>query len=143
MSQKNYNLEIDDGSVTFTINNNENKKIKVYPTDFNIIKRMKTAEKEMNKALDDYANSPDTEDTEDEVDTLNSIINNCINKIFAYDVSSVVFGEISPLTISDGKFYCQKFLEAIMPIISNIIEDEAEKTKKSIKKYTANKADLK
>ena len=143
MSQKNYNIAIDDGSVTFTINNDKNKKIKVYPTDFNIIKRMETAKKEMSKALEDYANSPDTTDTGDEVDALNSIINNCINKIFAYDVSSVVFGEISPLTISGGKFYCQKFLEAIMPIISNIIEDEAEKTKKNIKKYTANKADLK
>ena len=140
---KNLNINIDDGSKTFTINNDPAKTIKIFPTDFNIIKRLKQAQKQMNDALKQYTETPPSDNEEDDIEKLNNIISEAINHIFAYDVSKAVFGDISPLALANGKFYCERFLEGVIPVITEIIEEETKKTEKNIKKYTANKAVLK
>lgn len=98
--------------------------------------------------IDDYENLTDEQKQEfiKHIDFMTSVLQdtrdivcNEINKVFASDVSSVVFKYCSPLAVINGEFMVVQFLNAIAPEIKKYIDKankEAEKKKqKHIGKY--------
>ena len=60
------------------------------------------------------------------------------NDIFNYDVSTAVFGETSAMANINGVPFIEVFLNAMIPVIQNSIEEQSSTVKKrnsNIKKY--------
>ena len=63
-----------------------------------------------------------------------------LNYVFDYDVSSVIFGNASCLTVTaKGEYYFENFLNAIMPIIEKTFDVRLKKLNMRVKSYTNRK----
>ena len=133
------NLKINLGYKEYTINDDENAKIRINTTDFGLIDRLN---KMRNKAGDIVAELEEIKQSEDEEIILSAItisdekIRALIDEVFGEGTSNNVFGGINCLSLAGGQPVALNFLDAIMPVIQADIEKEQKASDKRIKKYT-------
>lgn len=67
-----------------------------------------------------------------------SLIYEQIDTLFNAKVSEVIFQGASPLTIcEDGEYYIEKVLGALLPLVTERIENNSNKALERTSKYTA------
>lgn len=131
------NIKFENGMKSFVINGDENKVIYFNPNDFNILKRIDTAVKNIEEISKKY------EQAQINNDSVMTMFSQCdkeireqINFVFGNDVCTVAFGNSNCLSFAGGKPICMNFLDAVVPILKSEIKAEQEKSKKNIEKYT-------
>lgn len=139
------NFNLDEGYKEFTINNDPSRIIRFNPADYGIIERINEAYKEierMSKIKEDIELRADGTPIEEfsklaaVVTEVSDTIKKQINYIFNADVSDMVFGKQSPLSLIKGMPLYERFLEAVLPEIKKEIEAERKASEKRIEKYT-------
>lgn len=145
------NISFNDGYKEYTINNNETKVIRFNPSDFNIIDRVAKSLNAIQNISEDMQkhdfelNSDGTvdADTISDLEYAGKIISDCdkrikeqINYILGNEVSDVVFGNHSCLSLVGGKPLYERFLDAVVPIIKKDVETAQKASQKRIEKYT-------
>lgn len=140
MSEKNFDLNLDDGRKKIYINKEkygEDRVIYINPSDINIFTRFSKAEKEIDKFLEEQQNK-DLNENEDFLACLeeaDKYVRKQIDYIFDYNVSDVVFGEIFTTAEVNGQPYIKVFMESILPIIEKSMKTYSNKLEKNISKY--------
>ena len=137
------NINLDEGLEEIMINGDENRIIRFNPNDYNILIRADEAENNIIEKLKPLGeikvNADGTADTENLTEQLKAIdkaVKEEINYIFNSNVSDVIFGNTSTLTSSNGEFLVEKFIKAVMPIVTERIESEARASDKRMSKHT-------
>lgn len=135
------NLNVPDGRTTIYINGDKEKPVRINLYDESVFIRAKKAMEEIESITVQADEGMDVLMKIDEADRISNEVKRWINYIFDYDVSSVVFGNFSPMTIvtKSGKTYFQVFLDAIMPKISEAQKKSIDAQRKRVDKYTAKK----
>lgn len=122
-------IVFDDGYREYAINGDETRVIRINPTDFGIVKRMKAAE----EALAAMA----IEHSEDGIEELDRVVREQLDSVFGEGTAQTVFGNVNCTSLAGGKTLYQNFLEAFSPIIKADIEAEKKKSDARVKKYTS------
>lgn len=150
-------LNIPDGRKEFYINGDESRVIRVNLNDDNIVTRARKAMRVLEKLADSVEGfkSENDDDFLDLLEHLDEEARKEINRVFEYDVSTPVFGGISPFAVVNdkGQVYVEAFLNAIMPKIEedrqkHLAEIHAQakasraRTDKYTKKYEQQEADV-
>jgi len=139
------NLNFDDGFKEFSINGDKERVIRFNPSDFGILERIEKANKAINEAtkgnedLDLKADGTAAEELSRSVNIVKGIsdtIKNQIDYIFDSPVSSIVFGNQSPLSMVKGVPFFERFLDAVTPVIKKEITAEQGASQKRMQKYT-------
>lgn len=145
-------IKFDEGYKEYDINGDSTRIIRVDTADYGLIERFEEAERRIKAQLDKYKDvkiKPDgSADMSDEaackaVAELSRTIRKAMDYIFDYEVSSVVFGNRSPLSTRKGVPLYERFMNAMMPIIQADIEAEAKASNKRIQKYTKQANEIK
>lgn len=139
------NISFESDAIPFTINNNKEKIIYLNPTDTNIVTRYRDADKAIKAKVDalDIEIAPDgTANTDNEtaiqaLKDLDCFIKKQIDYIFDADVSAVVFGQQSCLSLRGGRPMYERFLEAAIDVLTKHMEHQAELGQDRIRKYTS------
>lgn len=140
----NLNFNYDDGVKTYTINNDENRVVRVNMSDIDFIRRMYKLLPEMERELNAIAPSkPDDdgqytiEETFRIVDEFTAIVNKYTDKIFGYECHDVIFGKYCcPASVAiNGEFIAVNFLTALAEFISKDIEKANKAQANKIKQY--------
>lgn len=139
------NLNFDDGYKEFSINGDDSRVIRFNPADFSIIERIKAAYDEIDKATkieNDIELKADGTPIEqlgqasEIVKGINDTIKKQVDYIFNSEVSGMVFGNQSPLSMVKGMPLYERFLNTVVPVIKKEIKAEQEASQKRISKYT-------
>lgn len=138
-------LNFNDGYKEYSINGDESKIIRVNLSDFSIIERIKTAYDEIeiatttNEEVDlktDGTPVSELDKAAEIVKGINDTIKRQIDYIFNSEVSAMVFGNQSPLSMVGGIPLYERFLMSVTPVIQAEIMAEQKASQKRINKYT-------
>lgn len=139
------NLDLGEEYVELTINNDENRIIRIDLNDVGIIERLN----ESYQKIDEFQKSH--KDIEMKVDgtpvdglaqsakilkSFRNLIEEQINYILDADVSNIVFGNKNPLSTVKGAYLWERFLNALKPYVEKVAKKEREESQKRISKYT-------
>lgn len=132
-------LNFETGYKEYCINDDESKIIHINTTDFAILDRIKKAMSNIDSISKEYENvePKNDEDTNILFVSADKKIKEQIDYIFNSDVSSVVFGNTSCMSLTGGQPIFMNFLNAIIPIIHFDIEKEINNQNKKVAKYTS------
>lgn len=138
------NLDLGEEYVELTINNDENRVIKVDLSDFGMIERLN----ESYKKIDEFQNShkdikinPDgtaadkLNESAEILKAFNTLVREQIDYILDSKVSDIVFGNKNPLSTVKGVPLYERFLNALKPYIEKIAKREKEESDKRVQKY--------
>lgn len=141
------NISFDDGFREFTINNDVNRVIRFNPSDFSILERFNTAQKKIEEAYDginedvkinnDGSPGDELEETAELIKKVNTLINEQVDYIFDSKVSSVAFGNQSPISMVKGVPLFERFIKAAQIYIEKEVMTEQKASQKRISKYTS------
>lgn len=117
--------------------------IEIHPGDIELPKRLQKAE----RAISEYAstklrkiNTKNIDETFEILEATDNFIKEQINYIFGYDISSIIFGSSSSISITiDGEYYFECFLNAIIPILEKEYKQRIKKLDLRVKSYTNQK----
>lgn len=131
------NINFNNGFKEYTINNDENKKIRFNPSDFGMLGRIERATNEIEKIGKKYEDI----DVKDEnaaalIDECDKEIRKQINFIFNNDICSTLFGTSNCVSLCGGQPVYMNFMDAVLPVLQKDIEAEKKKSDEKIKKYT-------
>lgn len=138
------NLDLGEEYIELTINNDENRVIRVDLSDFGMIERLNESYKkidEFQKNHKDIKINPDgtAEDKLDEsaeiLKAFNTLIREQIDYILDSKVSDIAFGNKNPLSTVKGVPLYERFLNALKPYIQKIMEKEKKESNKRVEKY--------
>lgn len=139
------NLDLGEEYVELTINNDENRVIRIDLTDFGMIERLNDSYKKIdefqNNHKDIKINSDGTatdrlNESAEILKAFNILIREQIDYILDSKVSDIVFGNKNPLSTVKGVPLYERFLNALKPYIEKIAKKENEESQKRISKYT-------
>lgn len=108
-------------------------------SDTNMVKRADVAKENILAYIDEATKIADQETDAKAIDMITEIdtkIKEELNKLFNYDVSSVVFADTNCLSTSKGVTAVELFLEAISPVIEKEFEQETQAASSRVSKYT-------
>lgn len=121
-------------------NDNELGVIRIDTTDFGFYNRTEEAGKRINEILKRFEamckTDMTTEQRFEKLAEFDKEVKAELNKMFDYDVSSVVFGNKNCLSFGNGELFIKRFLGAVIPIIKKDVEKEQKITKQKMAKYT-------
>jgi hypothetical protein len=106
------------------------------PKDYNLAVRIKDGMEKIKEICSIEYDNMNNEESLDLYKKCESDLREEINKIFDYDVSSVLFQNMSSLSSSKGKLFIEQFLEGVSPVIIDEIQKEQKASEKRISKYT-------
>lgn len=133
------NINFEDGYKEFTINNDPERTIRFNPSDIAIVERFHEASRALEKLIAESGekekNVEMKEDTVEAIGKLDKAIREQIDYIFNQPVSETVFGKQSPMAPVGGKMLFERFLEAVLPVITTHIQDEKKASAERIGKY--------
>lgn len=139
------NLDLGEEYVELTINNDENRVIRIDLNDFGMIERLSDSYKKIDEFQDNHKdikiNSDGTatdrlNESAEILKAFNNLIREQIDYILDSKVSDIVFGNKNPLSTVKGVPLYERFLNALKPYIEKIAKKENEESKKRISKYT-------
>ncbi len=122
-------IRFDDGFHEYAINGDETRVIRVNPSDFGILARLKVAEESMKDIK--------IENTPEGIAEFDRLAREQIDKVFGEGTAQIVFGRTNCASMAGGKPIYINFLEAFAPIIKADVEAEKKKSDANIKKYTS------
>lgn len=71
---------------------------------------------------------------------IDSFIKSKVNFIFGYDISAIVFGIASSVSVTrNGDYYFDSFLNSVLPLVEREYQVRIQATNERIKKYTDRK----
>lgn len=147
-------LSFDDGYKELEINGDPDRIIKINPADMGFLKRLADFDKlvdnlkakygdidldAVSKVKDIDKNNPDFEkirEAAENVNKLENAVRELIDDLFGYDISSVIFGSDSCLSLAGGQPIFLNFIDSIVAYINSETKKEADKSKEKISKYT-------
>lgn len=139
-------LQINTGAKNYEIEDEKTGKllgvITIYPNDINIAKRIEVAEKNI-IALVNEAEVLANDDTKKEEDIIKSIyeldvkVKKELDIMFNSDVSETVFKGLNCFNLNNGKYFIERFLEMILPVITKELEASAKASNNRIDKYSS------
>lgn len=125
------NIIFEDGYKEFMINNDPDRTIRFNPSDVGIAERFREAY----KAIDRLVQEKREGDTVELIREMDEGIKEQIDFIFNQPVSEKVFGGQSPMAPVAGKMLFERFLEAVLPVITESIGKEKKASSERIGKY--------
>lgn len=137
-------IKLDDGYKEYAINGDENRILRINPTDITIIPKMEASLDKLRKELEGIEGikiSPtgnaleDGKNSAEVVRRVNKAMRDNFDEIFYPGAADIVFGAQSPLALSNGKTIYENFMESFIKTIKPVIESEAKKREKHISKY--------
>lgn len=139
-------LKIDTGAKNYEIEDEKTGKIlgtiTIYPNDFNIGKRIQDAEKSITSLVDEaelIAND-ETKSNEDKTNYIYELdckIKEQLDYMFNSNVSETVFKGLNCLNLNNGKYFIERFLEMIVPVITKELEASTKASNNRIDKYSS------
>ena len=138
------NLDLGEEYVELTINNDENRVIKIDLSDLGILERISESYKKIeefqnaHKDIEIKADGTVADGLLQSAEVLQSfreLINEQIDYILDSKVSNIVFGNKNPLSTVKGIPLYERFLNALKPYINEIAKREEKESKKKIEKY--------
>ena len=138
------NLDLGEEYVELTINNDEDRKIRVDLSDFGMIERLNESYKkidEFQNSHNDVKISPDgtaadkLNESAEILKAFNTLVREQIDYILDSKVSDIVFGNKNPLSTVKGVPLYERFLNALKPYIEKIAKREKEESDKRVQKY--------
>lgn len=109
-------INFDEGYKTYAVNGDESRIIKIRISDFNLLKRVKSAMTEIESLKEKYSGKPD----KNAMIEFDSSVREIIDKAFDSDVCANAFGSANICTVvNDGKLLFESFFEAFMPILKS------------------------
>lgn len=121
------------GIKEYNFEDDENAVIRVNTRDANLIVRIEESKKVFKKLAAELRNSK--EPVANQLEMIDKAVRNQLNYMFGSDVSSVVFANFSSVSIYDGDFAFNRFLDAILPEIEKDISEEQEKFMRNTEPY--------
>ncbi len=141
------NINFDDGHIDLSINDDENRVIRIYPSDIALVERFNDAinniEDRIKSLTEDVEINQSGEPLEGLEESAQIIretrqyINEQIDYIFDSPVSKIVFGNQSPISSPGGVFLIERFLNAVSPVINKTLQADVKAREARIKKYTS------
>ena len=111
--------------------------IEIDPADIGIVKRAEDAKRRIMAQLEAAkAIDPKAKDFGDKITRIDEEIKAALNDMFAYDISSVVFGQAHTLSTHKGVTFVERFLDAVVPVIENNFDTESAAMSKRMSQYT-------
>lgn len=111
--------------------------IEIDPADVGIVKRAEDAKQRIMAQIDVMKGiDPKAKDFADKVAGIDKEIKAALNDMFAYDVSSVVFGDTHALSTHNGVTLIERFLDAVTPVIEKNFDKESAAMTKRMSQYT-------
>ena len=111
--------------------------IEIDPADVGIVKRAEDAKQRIMAQIDVMKGiDPKAKDFADKVAGIDEEIKAALNDMFAYDVSSVVFGDTHALSTHNGVTLIERFLDAVTPVIEKNFDKESAAMTKRMSQYT-------
>lgn len=138
------NLDLGEEYVELTINNDEDRVIRVDLSDFGMIERLNESYKkieEFQKSHNDVKINPDgtaadkLNESAEILKAFNALVREQIDYILDSKVSDIVFGNKNPLSTVKGVPLYERFLNALRPYIEKIAKREKEESDKRVQKY--------
>lgn len=137
------NINFDDGIQEITINNDNNRILRVNVRDIGILDRVqrvadnfqekiKTLGDELTITSDGEATVPEIAEA---VRRMNQEMRTEFDNIFYEGASEIVFGKQNPLSMSNGNTIFNNFMTAFAEYIKPFIEKETKQMQKNIEKY--------
>lgn len=129
-----YKIKIEDGRIPITIDNERGEELGVVyinPNDFNILNRLDEV-----KAKISAISIGADEITGEKIKNVDIAIREQINYLFDYNVADVVFKKQHSLSTYNGITFIERLLNALTPVIRDIMQKETEKSEKRMSKYT-------
>lgn len=139
-------LKINTGAKNYEIEDEKTGKIlgtiTIYPNDFNLGKRIKDAEKNIFALVSEaetIANdeAKNNEDIANDIYELDCKIKEQLDYMFNSNVSETVFKGLNCLNLNNGKYFAERFLEMIVPVITKELEASTKASNNRINKYTS------
>lgn len=138
-------LQINTGAKTYEIEDENGKLlggITIYPSDFNLGKRVKDAKSNiltLVKTAEQIANdeTKSEEDIADDIYELDFKIKEQLDYMFNSNVSETVFKGLNCLNLNKGKYFAERFLEMMVPVITKELEASAKASYNRIDKYSS------
>lgn len=138
------NLDLGEEYVELTINNDQNRVIKIDLTDIGMLERVNESYKKIEEFQNNHSNieiksdgSPvdDLAQSAEVLKNFRDLITEQIDYILDSEVSNIVFGNKNPLSTVKGVPLYERFLSALKPYIDEIAKREQKESKKKIEKY--------
>lgn len=136
-------LNFDEGYKELAINGDETRILKINLADSNLIIRFhdaaKSLEELMNNAKGIVLNNDGSAKEESQIETLKELTNTVREKIdYALNTNAceIAFGNQSPLSLVNGRYLFEGFLDALKPFLEEEMKKQAKLSKKRIEKYT-------
>lgn len=115
--------------------------IRIDPKDFNMYERVEIAGKNIEELMNAAIKIADGDGAdlikETRIVELDEKIKEQLNYLFDYDVSSVIFGNKNCLNLNHSVPFIQRFLDMIIPVVKNVVEEEQKESSERVKKYTS------
>lgn len=136
-------IKIETGLKTYDIedeNGNIRGQISFNPSDVNFFKRSQITKEKINELLvraGEIKHDLDQEELTRQLDQIDNEIKEQVNKLFDDEnASRVVFGNQNCLNTLCGVSFVERFLIAFVPVIQKAFNEETQKSKERISKYT-------
>lgn len=141
-------LVVDDGSVTETIRNQQGQKVGEFtfrPSDIGIIDRYNESISKFGDVvapLENVGLNPDGTPRKDDaadfelLSKIKADICEMVDYIFGGNISEGFFGTMHPLSVINGRLYCENVLDALGNYIAAVFATETKKIDKRVSRYT-------
>lgn len=139
-------LQINTGAKNYEIEDEKTGKllgvITIYPNDINIAKRIEAAEKNI-IALVNEAELLANDESMNEDDIIKNIyeldtkVKKELDAMFNSKVSETVFKGLNCFNLNNGKYFIERFLEMILPVITKELEASVKASNNRIDKYAS------
>lgn len=139
-------LQINTGAKNYEIEDEKTGKllgvITIYPNDINIAERMEAAKKNI-IALVNEAELLANDETKNDDDIIKSIyeldakVKKELDVMFNSNVSETVFNGLNCFNLNNGKYFVERFLEMILPVIQHELEASVKASNNRIDKYSS------
>ena len=129
---KTYDIEDEKGSLLGTIS--------IHPNDLNIGKRAYDGGNKIQELIDSMAEVSEgdsTEDTINKIDSVDKAIKEQLDYIFDAPVSETIFKNLNCLSVSNGKYLVENFLDMMLPVINQSLDEGIKGAEERVKKYTS------
>lgn len=116
-------MKLNTGRLTIPIefDNGDKEYIYAYPSDPKFIKQMREFANNAAQRAEEFDNisvdGSGKTDKQDEIEKAEQIIREELNKVFAQDVSSIIFKYCSPFAIVDGEFFVIAFIQELSALL--------------------------
>ncbi len=135
-------LNFDEGYKELAINGDESRILRINLADSNLIIRfqdaMKSLEELVNNTKGIEFNNDGSAKEESQIETLKKLTDTVREKIdYALNTNAceIAFGNQSPLSLVNGKYLFEGFLDALEPFLEEEMKKQAKLSKKRMEKY--------